>query len=327
VSSPSPLPHRWFRYVNWDGIRKEISLRERCFGGKVRQTPLEMPGGSIARARRLVLLIHGFNVSLCEAGESFEKFTSELPFRWQGRSLWVYWPGDATFSREGSDHPGGLLNKMASVTSYPFQPDRAVESAYSLLKFLKHETSGRKSPVHLTIVAHSLGCLMAMDMVEKLALMPQVKLELVVLMAAAVPQYSCKRGARYDLAKFSDTKFVIYYSKDDEVLQGAFRPGQFGASTNPITRFFGRGAIGRKGLPAAAPNAVQTAKHHRHSGYWADREIVIDLADRLEGQARAVAKRFLVARLLGAPRGIPGRAMAGRSVVSASGIRQSCTCT
>jgi predicted alpha/beta hydrolase family esterase len=224
-------------------------------------------------------------------------------------------------------NPGGILNSLASVASFPFQADRAVDCAYWLSKFINEQRSGRNYPIRLTIVAHSLGCLLAMDMVEKLALMPQVKLELVVLMAAAVPQYSCKRGARYDLAKFSDTKFVIYHSKSDEVLQGAFRPGQFAAATSPSNLFFGRGAIGRKGLATSAVNAEQFAKRHKHSGYWPDREIAIDLAERLDDKARPTAKRFLVPRLLGAGRGVPARSPPGRSVLSASGVRRSCTCS
>lgn len=323
----SSAPHRWMRHVNWSGIRKEISLRWKCFGGPVRTKPRENPSGNLAQARRIVLLIHGFNVNQCDAGVSFEKFTAQLPFRWQGRSAWVYWPGDATRSWKGSNRPGGSLDEIASIASYPFQANRAIDSASQFCEFLKKQRAGRKNPIHVTIVAHSLGCLLAMELVDKLTTNSSVRLELVILMAAAVPQYAFRLGERYSLRKFSDTKFVIYHSGNDEVLQGAFRPGQFAVASGPFSLFRRRGAVGLKGLAHPSKNAEQIVKQHKHSGYWPDREIAIDLAERLEGKARTVAKRFLVARTIGPLRTTEIRKLDGRSVEVAVGLRRNCTCS
>jgi esterase/lipase superfamily enzyme len=326
----SPGPYRWLRHVGWDGVRKEISLRERCFGGPLRKAPLEMPsGGTFTRSRRVVLMVHGFGVNLCRAGDEFENFTSELPFRWQGRTVWFYWPGDATSSRAGSEQPG-LLDKAITRATYHLQHGKTEPSATAVVDLIANAAPVRKFPIRLTVIAHSLGCLITLHLLNQLRGLQkngQVKLELVVLMAAAVPQYACRPGEIHDLAQFPDTKFVVYYSKHDGVLQYAFGPGQLTVSTGSKTRFSGRGAIGRSGLAAGAHTHVeQIQKQNGHSEYWSDREIAIDLAERLDGNTRPTARRFLVPRLLGSGRDVQGRPLKGRSVQSASGVRRACTC-
>jgi hypothetical protein len=318
----------WIRFIDWDGSRKEISLRERCYGGAVRRRAKESPEGILRRSRRVLLLVHGFNVSLCAAEKSYEKFVGALPFRWRGRTLWTYWPGDATISGQGSNDPAGLWSDLWSVIRYSWQANQAEESALVLRDYLEEATNERTFPVRLSIIAHSLGCRLALEFIRLLGTRKNVKLELVILMAAAVPQYLCKPHQRYDLSTHGDTNFIIYYSYRDEVLLGAFRPGQFAAATDPTSRIFGRAAIGRKGLTGTIPSNVrQRQVFHRHGGYWSDRDIAIAAVDNMDKTGRPVTKRFLAPRPDPIGREVDGRHIGLRKLAhSKSEILSTCRC-
>jgi hypothetical protein len=157
-----------------------------------------------------------------------------------------------------------------------------------------------------------------------------IKLELLVLMAAAVPKYELKARKRYDLSTHKDLDTTVYFSRKDEVLLGAFRPGQFWASTNPISRLIGRGPLGREGLGLAAPpNVNQIEVRHRHSDYWHDRKIAWHVIDKLDGKQRPLYKRLVVPRQYDRPRIVLGRLLKKRTggrIKSLSDMRDKCNC-
>jgi esterase/lipase superfamily enzyme len=183
-----PLAGR-LRTVSWEGP-KELSLRERCRGGPVRPKPIETPPDTLRRSRRIILLIHGFNVDFCAAEKSYIAFVRELFFQWTARTVWVYWPGDAAPESEGVF--SRLARSVISPLSYPYQPDRAELAARYLADYIGEVIERRRTsalnPIHLSIVAHSLGCRLALELLSRLSAAVRahmLKIELTVLMAAA----------------------------------------------------------------------------------------------------------------------------------------------
>jgi hypothetical protein len=80
----------------------EVSVRVAPYGGGVRQAPVERPVGLFQSAHKLLLLIHGYNVTLCSAGCAYEQFRKLLSVYWNARAVCVYWPGDAETPSFGS---------------------------------------------------------------------------------------------------------------------------------------------------------------------------------------------------------------------------------
>jgi hypothetical protein len=133
--------------------------------------------------------------------------------------------------------------------------------------------------MRLSIVAHSLGCRVTLELLNLLrgsAILGMVSVPLTILMAAAVPRYLVMMKGR-DLRPALEVpkKVIIFYSKKDRVLQLAFRAGQllerpFPAGFNIATR----SAIGRAGLGLGKPtNVEEEPKTHGHGGYWSDKDI------------------------------------------------------
>jgi Alpha/beta hydrolase of unknown function (DUF900) len=318
--------------VTWTGWPNEISFRMECHGGEVRAPPREHPKGMLSRSRRVILLVHGFNVDLCAAGASYREFTAPLYLHWKSRTVWVYWPGDAVARRPLLARLSGIL----SAASYLFQADRAEEAARKLADHIGRASSTflPKEPIRLTIIAHSLGCRLALELINSLGPLAEggtVKLELLVLMAAAVPLYLVRPRKRFSLFRSGIGTVLIYYSRCDKILQLAFRPGQFSASTDPRNRFFDRAALGRQGLGSVIPaNVEQIQVSNGHSEYWSDQSIRERVMLELSGMVRPVRGRSLPSRSLSSGRVLEPRRLKLRSIQSRirnQGIRQDCNCT
>jgi Alpha/beta hydrolase of unknown function (DUF900) len=316
----------WIRPVDWDGKPRELSVRTSCHGGDVREAPLEHPEGQLARSRNVILLVHGFNVSLCSAGNSYEAFLQEMPFRWKARSIWVYWPGD------GLSEAGGLWSRARSAASYPFQSDRAEKAGRMLAGHvstaaLRRLKAGRP-PMCLSVVAHSLGCRVALELVshiQNLVAERLIRLQLVVLMAAAVPKYLLLSGQRYDIARLGAHRTLVYFSDEDDVLKYVFRAGQFASATNPLNLLFGRGALGREGLGSLRSDNVHDKRtYHGHGGYWPDREIAWQVTAELDGVRAVRSRRMVVPRRLDGHRETSGRSVRPRRLAPPNGIRDGC---
>lgn len=311
----------------------ELSMRNSPFGGTVRSPPVERPAGLLGRARRLLLLIHGFNVTLCAAGCSYDKFQANLSLAWNSRSMSVYWPGDAETGAQG--FLGRILSRSRSVASYPAQIERAKQSARVLAKYIakaRPQVGGTpKPPLELSIVAHSLGCRLALQLLQQLQMLQAaniLSIRLVVLMAAAVPVYLLRPNRELRDGLEASDRVLVYYSAEDKVLSTAFRPGQSVEVPFPYGWVAKeRHALGRFGLSRDVPrNVEQIQTNHDHGGYWPDDEIAQRVAMELDdGIVKGDLFRPLQLRRLPAKRTIILRDLTRRSLGStAVGLRAKC---
>jgi pimeloyl-ACP methyl ester carboxylesterase len=320
MSRSRPITAPRIRTITWVDGPKELSLRERCRGGAIRDIPIERPVGHLQRSRRVVLLIHGFNVDMCAAGKSYDTFADGLVFRWKARSIRVYWPGDAAPQSERR-----LARSSApalSAASYPYQPVRAEKSAEILAEHIgaaiKARKSSRQNPIRLSVVAHSLGCRVALELLRNtraLVAAGELKIEVVVLMAAAVPLYDVGANGSYDLSRSKAQKTVIYYSGRDTILKRVFPFGQRTYSRDPTSFVTNREALGFVGPAGTLSASIEKIEvSHRHGDYWGDRQISLRVMHELDGHQRLLSGRILVARALDSGRSVEARTIAARGI-------------
>jgi pimeloyl-ACP methyl ester carboxylesterase len=306
------------RRILWRDGPKELSVREQCKGGPVRDPAIEMPAGALRRARRAVLLIHGFNVDMCAAGRAYETFADGLLFRWRARAVQVYWPGDA--APKARTALARHVTPAVSAASYPFQPLRAQRAAEVLADHIADAVGGRTSPnlLRLSIVAHSLGCRVALELLNRLRTLVaarQLTIELVVLMAAAVPLYDVGANGTYNLSRSKAKKTMIYYSGRDYILKLIFPAGQSSYATDPTSLVAGRdvlGLVGPAGVPLANVEKIEVG--HGHGRYWRNRDISLRVMQELDGDRRVMSRRVLFARDIDPAPGVEGRTIEGRQI-------------
>ena len=96
---------------------------------------------------------------------------------------------------------------------------------------------GRTAPqLSLYIVAHSMGCRLTLEFLNRLAFGLQfspIKIRLVVLMAAAVPLYYVQEGGALAKALTLSESTHVYWSKKDKTLRRWFRVGQDSRASIP----------------------------------------------------------------------------------------------
>lgn len=202
--------------------RIEISLRRDDVGGEVRTKPEASDDSALRAARHLVLLIHGYNNNRLKAVEAYKGFHDRQhdqdPADHYGsdrKFVELYWPGDAAWG-------------IASFLFYMGSIDRARESATVLGGYLAE--CFQNDQVRIDIVAHSMGCRLALELLQTLAVHPQLQIARIVFMAAAVPTFMLEGSPPGRLR--SGYNAVIHegarslYSSDDRVLAFAFPLGQ-----------------------------------------------------------------------------------------------------
>jgi pimeloyl-ACP methyl ester carboxylesterase len=285
-----------------------FNLRTEPVGGDIRARPRVRPTTFLRTARRVLLLIHGFNVNETKAIDGFSRFESRFRHETLRSIVRVYWPGDAA---------------RFSPASYMRQPRRARETAQRIADRITADVGhraraakGLQPPnLEISIVAHSLGCAVALHLLERLKSLSTtaLKFPLVVLMAAAVPRYAVANGGEFNILFNALPRIWLLYSRADRTLRRWFRPGQF--VERPWESWFllgGRGAIGRHGAKPQA-NLSSIEGTWDHGDYWPDHAI----ADAVEAQftgdppwPRPIErlKREVVSRRFS------GRALEGRSL-------------
>lgn len=311
----------------------EISLREKPLGGAVRASADERPIGLVSRARRLVLLIHGYNVTLCSAGCSYDSFKHFLSLGWAARSVAVYWPGDAETNENGF-WPARVISKVTSAMSYPLQIEHAKEAARVLRTHIAANRLQSAKPLELNIVAHSLGCRLALQLIDHLRtahLQKTISIRLVVLMAAAVPVYFLRPRRELREALETPDQVLVYHSRSDKILSSFFRSGQALESPFPYGfALLSRRALGLRGLDRDQPtNVEEIPTEHDHGDYWPDESIAQRVSTELDGSLRAQdIARPLQRRQLPGRRVIDFRDIANRTLTSSTvGLRAKCgTC-
>jgi len=276
-------------------VPHEISVRERAHGGGVLPAAAEHPQGLLRRRRELILLVHGFNVTVCDAGSAYDSFLANAVQPLIDRSVQVYWPGDVVSPFLGAFENGGIWTKLVSALHYPRQRQHAELSAQRLRTVIAQSLNGRDN-VRLTIIAHSLGCRLVLELLLLLKGFWDANLisvPLVMLMAPAVPRYLVLPGGRlHDALPVADRIFV-YRSLHDEVLKRVFRMGQalerpFPEGWSPVHRT----ALGRNGFGVSCPpNVTEVVAACGHGGYWPDPNIAYELGRVAFGPGRALLSR------------------------------------
>jgi pimeloyl-ACP methyl ester carboxylesterase len=193
----------------------------------------------------VALLLHGYNVEPHEAATAFErllitinKASPPLPSLLALQSWVVFWQGYTS---------GGLARgkTLSSPAHYAAQIPSAVEAAQALEEYLYSRAGGG---ARVTLIAHSLGCRVALELLDRFARSsrrPKPEFPLVILMAAAVPTYFFEDLELLWKGALLPERVVVLFSGRDQILKYFFRAGQtlagegifpkaVGASAEPI---------------------------------------------------------------------------------------------
>ena len=209
-----------------------------------------------------MVFVHGYNNSRSAANGSFEGFVNALETA-SGRGM-LPWP---VF---GVQWPGDEPNAAISAASYPLKIKIAQRAAEKIFEYLTGMFGPGGAPVILHFVAHSLGCRLTLELLEKLARGnpgANVIISSVTLMAAAVPVGKAEADGRLRRGAESAERVCVLHSTGDAVLHWAFPAGQTaggdGFFPTAIGRFGGPSGIWTRGASMSA-----NGKLYGHSGYW-----------------------------------------------------------
>src|SRR5205823_1348216 len=123
------------------------------------------------------------------------------------------------------DARGGWL---VSGASYPWEIPSARTSAQRLADFLGTLSGPEGTPSEVSVVAHSLGCRLALEALEEVRrrglAWPGVRF--VAWMAPAVPTALVQAGAPLEAAARFPQTLAVFFSSQDNTLRRAFPPGQ-----------------------------------------------------------------------------------------------------
>lgn len=268
---------------HWDDDTASISLRQSVVGGQLSDGKITPPD-LLVTSDRIVVLVHGFNVTKEDADRSYDHFVTHLSSDVRAQIVRLYWPGDRAVEGRGLR---GKLSAIRSKLAYAVKPETAIESAQALRLLLRRafeerDYQRRNVPLEICFVAHSLGCRLTIEAIELLLGVPRTSAQLpfTVLMAAAVPQFSVTTGRfRNSISRLR--KLWILHSKSDGVLSWVFRPGQW--LDTPWHQFRGTAALGRTGIAANEQISVFEGSWG-HSDYWRDRDIAIAVDTEISGR-------------------------------------------
>jgi len=160
---------------------------------------------TLQQCQQVVFLVHGFNVNRSNGAAELQNLAQLLPAANESAVVAVLWPGDSTF---------GPL-------SYPFETNKADDSAVELAKFINDNLPQRPA---ISLVAHSLGSRVVMQTVQQLKIMG-VAVDQVCLMAAAIDNDSLAPMAEYSAAAAYAARLAVLYSPCDNVLRFAYPAG------------------------------------------------------------------------------------------------------
>ena len=242
--------------------KPHINLRLKKKGRGFIEGPKLSGTESVNKQRYNILLIHGYNNSFEEAVESYEGFRKrqrEIGKKPKksivagGKLLEVFWPGEVDLW-------------IFSALSYPAVADHPKTAAEKIADVLENDFVAGDFKF-VDIIAHSLGCRVAVELMHILQNKSNVYVRKAVLMAAAVPTF--RLDPSDDLRKALDSVkegVLSLYSEDDKVLAWAFPPGQ----TLGGDGFFPT-ALGREFLVGdRVPDGLSQVRNRGadHSDYW-----------------------------------------------------------
>jgi len=206
-----------------------------------------------------VIFVHGYHTSQGRAEKVWKQTTRMLEA--QDVSLdelvLLFWPGD---------HFG---DSFLSGFMYPLQIPVAETVGRYLADYLQMHAAGRRMPLQVRFVAHSLGSLVVLEALRQLRdRRANVRVDKVLLMAAAVPEGFCTEESLYGRKFSKTTAETVLYSHADRTLKYGFRFGQRLGKHVPSER---RRAVGRTGGPGSGEGRRWTGSAEMdidHGEYW-----------------------------------------------------------
>lgn len=230
--------------------------------------------------RRVLLLVHGYNNSDYAAGESYGHFihgVGSIALNKCDAVVEFQWPGDS------------YLGVMIGAGMYPQTIDTARRAAAMLWAALRQAAAASPGRMRVSVVAHSLGSRLILEALSRESRRPdpRLRIELVVLMAAAVPVTLVREGYLRDGTLAGEARadhLVVLHSTSDRILQVAFPVGQVTAWRLGIEAAAYRDAVGRHGEPfRRASRATSIPTGYGHGDYWSGKETFRAIRRRLGG--------------------------------------------
>jgi esterase/lipase superfamily enzyme len=250
-------------------LKYDLTLREQPSGGK----PLEEcygPRKAFDARDRLILLVHGFNVSRDQAKIEqylpFEMRLDQCGLKWDVAG--VYWPAD------------GCIPFVKNI-QYPQLIKRAIECSFQFADYLKNLKKIDNSPCEIVLIGHSLGCRLILETLQVLANQSETNSTIsitVILMGAAVPVALVESIDCLRIGLSIVKKAFVLYSRQDLVLSHAFPIGQ-SVSRDKIRD---NEAVGLKGKPY---NGLWCKRiemsNYQHGHYWKKKRVPYQIASIL----------------------------------------------
>jgi pimeloyl-ACP methyl ester carboxylesterase len=247
-----------------------INLRSPQDGNGIAQNPYVQP--ALPSSAPLILLIHGYNVSLNDARESYASFlnpnydqnlvSSLSPNAWDAYVNALSGDTLDSFSRWGEVclvfWPANVWGPVISALAYPPELNLARESAPVLAGVL--QALPRIPQPQIALICHSMGNRIALEMLN-----PSIPCRAMCLMAAAVATQMVTGNAQPDfrstIAAIEKTR--VLYSANDSVLGDFFSIGEaLSGEGGHLT------AVGSAGDPPNVWTDTKDMYQYGHTDYW-----------------------------------------------------------
>ena len=248
-------------------ILDELSVRTQPRGGTVYRGMRIRGRIDKLDERRLIILVHGFNVNSKSARQTYQEFLNRLQVQvWPSplESYGAFW---------GFNWPGDHRSRAMSVMTFSVRIDEAKEAGRQLARLIIERL---KSYQEVFFVAHSLGCRVALEALYAIAEREHSAGERlgapvrgVFLMAGAVPYQFCQDDSIFRRRDPQRPRDWVVHSTHDWVLRFPFPGGEWAHGENSGE------AIGQHGWPIGRwHRSVPTELGHRD--YWKTWPLVLE---------------------------------------------------
>jgi esterase/lipase superfamily enzyme len=245
-------------------------------GGPVRAQVNDLDNLRSKNCRHILILVHGFNNTTSEATASYELHLGLLNEHFsQSRVapdaiVFFHWPGNFGW---------------VGFAGYPIDIGRAKESAARLAQYLvDFPRPSDPGAFKITMIGHSLGCRLILEMLKILENGPPLNVEVVSLMAPAVPVELVDEGGDLASTVATPRRILKCHSHHDTVLAFAFPLGQLTAYRIGKEDRLYQEALGLYGYPFIVGMRVLTT--NQHGEYWGDRAVAHECSKAIDSAFR-----------------------------------------
>lgn len=190
-----------------------VDFRDRNVGGPVLPGKVVAGAGgdagatedALRLATRVIVLVHGFNVSRASGQAQLGAFARSLPGAADAAICAVTWPGDS----------------WAGAAGYSFEGNDADDSAAAVARFIDRVL---RPGTPLSFVSHSLGARVVFETIERLP-PGRYPVEQVCVMAPAIDDFSVSAPGIYRDEVERASRVAVLASESDRVLKWAYPAG------------------------------------------------------------------------------------------------------